>query len=335
MSFDLSKAPACVAEDPPTPTSKSHTLYLQIDLGVPPGQGGKPVEPITAVFAPDPDQLPASEVDVILWLHGDKRVWSKQRGPDTLDMSGTTVQDYLKVAEVHLREFLLRSPKKQFLLVVPTLADRSSAEGYTKKDGKIPAGGLLGDPTQAENYFKVVLNGVNAYMNKSLQKPRNIVLAAHSGGGYILSNMAAYNGIFNKQVEEIWCFDCTYWGNIIQWAKRGHAGRRLFVYSTGETYGSRPNPRFDPTLPEGSNNAKYQRSGTGDTAQSIYDLTKASPAPATTIEVLIEAYSGTLVKEQSTANFMSTYGRPDGKKHYECIEKYLTKLVDSAKKNLQ
>jgi hypothetical protein len=51
--------------------------------------------------------------------------------------------------------------------------------------------------------------------------------------------------------------------------------------------------------------------------------------------VLIEPFSGALVKESSTPNFLCTYGRPDGRKHYECIEKYLTQLVDSAKKNLQ
>jgi hypothetical protein len=336
MSLDRTKAPPLRHENPPTSTSKAHTLFLEINLEVPPGNG-QPVQPVPAVFCPDPSQLPASEVNMILWLHGDKKVWSKKRGAPTLDMSGTNVRDYLQVDEVKLREFILQTSQKKFLLVIPTLADRSSAEGHTKTE-KIPAGGLLGTQDGAEAYLDVVLKGVNAYMGKhldpprdlSLTRPKNIVLAAHSGGGYILSNMAAYGGLFAKQVQEIWCFDCTYWGNIINWAKKGHATRKLFVYSTGEGYGSRPNPDFDPTLPEGPKNPKYQRSGTGDTALSIYHLTKADPAPSTTIDVLIEAYSGSLVTEQSTPNFKSSYGIPDGRKHYECIEKFLPKLVEKS-----
>jgi hypothetical protein len=344
MSFDPTKAPRLIADDPPTSTSPAHTLYLEIDLEVPPGYKGSKVEPMTAVFAPDPDKLPASAVDVILWLHGDKKFWSKHRH-DTDAMPGITIQDYLKQPETQLREFILKSPKKKFLLVAPTLADRSSAGGETKQGKKIPAGGLLGDPAQAKLYLDVVLKAVNAYMKRTstndktinLTAPKNLVLAAHSGGGYMLGNMTAFGGIFDKQVEEVWCFDCTYWGSISNWVKKGHAGRRLFFYSSGEGYDYKKNPKFDPKLPEGPDNPKTirYRSGTADTVRDILDLTRGKSPPATTIEGLIEAYLGNLVKEDSTPNFVGTYGRPDGKKHYESIEKYLTQLIDSAKKNLQ
>jgi hypothetical protein len=338
MSFDRKKAPVLLDEDPPTSASNAHTLYLEIDLEVPPGNG-KTVEPMTAVFAPDSSQLPATEVDVILWLHGDKLVWSKKKGEvQTWTLAAQRSRITSRSTSASSASSLSQPPKKkQFLLVVPTLADQSSAEVDTKKV-TIPAGGLLGDKDQAEAYIDVVLKGVNAYMGKklkppkeiSLKRPRNIVIAAHSGGGHILGNMAAFDGVFAKQVEELWCFDCTYWGNIINWAKKGHATRKLFVYSTGEKYGTRPNPKFDPTLPEGPKNVKFKRSGTGDTAQNILQLAKAQSAPATTIEVLIEAYAGNLVKDQSTPNFTADYGIPDGKKHYESIEKFLGKLVEKS-----
>ncbi len=191
---------------------------------------------------------------------------------------------------------------------------------------------MLGDPDTAKAYIDVCLKAVNEYMKKSVKSPRNIVLAAHSGGGHILGNMAGFNGIFTKQVEEIWCFDCTYWGNVVDWASKSHATRKLFVYSTGEGPDTdRPNPKFDSTQPEGPKNQKYLPSGTGYTASDIMQLRKSS---ATTIEVLIEAYNGNLVNEQMTPHFKETYGIPDGKRHYESIEKYLGKLVDMSD-NLQ
>jgi hypothetical protein len=346
MSFDPTTAPTLLDEDKPTSTSKAHTLYLEINLEVPAGKGEK-VAPMTAVFAPDPSQLKTAEWDVILWLHGNKTVWSQKRGK-TQEMPGITIQDYLKVDECKLREFILSQKKTQFLLVAPTLAN-----GTTN-------GGLLSIWGWAEAYFNAVRNGVNAYMGKSLgEKPKNIILAAHSGGGKILGNMTAFGGIFAQRVEEIWCFDCTYWDNISDWADKNHAARRLFVYSSGEGYGSKwmPNPKFDPqkpvskdnpkvvemmipnpkfnsAKPESDDNPKFQKAGTGDTALDILGKANKKAASSTTIEVLIEAYSGTLIREQSTPHFLETYGRPDGRKHYESIAKYLPQLVDSSK-NLQ
>jgi hypothetical protein len=322
VSLSPSETPDLLDQDAPTSTSPAHTLFLKIDLKVEKGDG-KPVQPMTAVFAPDPKLLTTPDVDVLLWFHGDKRIWSKNR-KDTLDMSGTTVQDYIKVDECKLREFILRSSKnkKNFLLVVPTLSDRTGA-------GAEP-GGLLWKQDQAEAFLQQVLNGVQKYMGKNVTGPKNVVLAAHSGGGHLLGHMAqSFGGMFEKKVTEIWCFDCTYWGGFKDWAKKGHSDRRLWIYSTGEGTAYRLQ---NPKLKEGPDNPKNvpYRSGTGDTAKAILEFSKESPASSTTIEVLIEMFSGSLLPTQSTANFVSNYGIPDGKKHYECIEKYLTQLVDSS-----
>jgi hypothetical protein len=330
--------PKLLDEEKPTSTSKAHTLFLEINLEEPlgaslndKGKPGQSVPPMTAVFAPDPSQLTGSTVDVILWFHGDKAVWSKKRGDKNLDLSGKSIQDYLQVDECKLREFILSQKKRQFLLVAPTLADRSSSGANGSHAPKTP-GGWLGDQGEAEAYIDVVLKGVNAHMGTKLTGPKKIVLAAHSGGGHILGNMAGFSGMFDQNVEEVWCFDCSYWDNVKDWAQTGHAKRRLFVYSTGETLV--PNKYFDASKPEGPGNRKMAHSGTGDTAQDILSLTQQKPAPVTTIEVLIEQYYGSLVKGQSTPNFVATYGIPPGKKHYESIEQYLPELIDTSK-NLQ
>src|SRR5262249_37387843 len=89
MSLNASDTPDLIAEEPPSTTSPGHTLFLKIDLEIDP-MGGKPAEPMTAVFAPDPKQLSAGNVDVLLWFHGDKDVWSRNRNGH-LYLSGHSV----------------------------------------------------------------------------------------------------------------------------------------------------------------------------------------------------------------------------------------------------
>src|SRR5215831_4536212 len=97
VSLNPADTPDLIDEEPPTSNSIGHTLFLKIDLEIDP-MGGKLVEPMTAVFAPDPKRLTGGNVDLLLWFHGDKRVWSKNR-KGTLDMSGKSIRDYLKTDE--------------------------------------------------------------------------------------------------------------------------------------------------------------------------------------------------------------------------------------------
>jgi hypothetical protein len=303
MGLNASDTPELIEEERPTATSPGHTLFLKIDLEID-AMGGKPAEPMTAVFAPDPKRLKAGDVNVLLWLHGDKNVWSRER-KHHLYIWGHSVHDYLQIDECKLREFILQSSTRQFLLVVPTLNDRTGRA----KDGH-PAGGLLWQQGQAEAFLQQVLNGVKKYMGINATGPGNIVLAAHSGGGHILTNMAQhFAGLFNK-VNEIWCFDCTYWGGdpFIAWAKRGHSNNpRLWVYSTG-----------------GKGNGS-----TGNSANRILAFSQTKPPPATNIEVLIDDYP-TAGKASSSPYFVAAYhGSANG--HYESIKKYLPQLVEKSK----
>lgn len=303
-------------EDPFEDKYPGRTLYLEIDLKVDP-MGGQPVDSMTAVFAPDPKQL-SGEVDVLLWLHGDKVVFASSKRKRQYDFSGQSIQEYLKIPECRLREFILQTSKKQFLLVAPTLGDRT---GGKAKDMRW---GLLDDQAEAEAYLQQVLNGVNKHMGKKVTGIRNLVLAGHSGGGHALGHMAeSFSGKYFNKVNEVWCFDCTYWGAdpFIAWAKRGHSNPRLWVYSTGGTVNGTTGPSAYAIWQEFWGKKPAPSKGSTPTTK-----------PTTKVEVMIDHYAAR-GKPLSTDGFDATYhGSADG--HYESLERYLPTLVDISK-NLQ
>jgi len=320
VSLNPSATPKLLSEDKPTSGSPAHTIYLEINLEFP---KGREADPMTAVFAPDPSQLTAPEVNVLVWLHGDKAVWSKHR-KGTKDMSGTTVQDYLQVQETMLRDFILASSKRKFVLVVPTLSDRTGT-------GDAP-GGLLWKQDQFEAFLQQALNGVKAYMKKATTDVKNLIVAAHSGGGHIQGHIAdTFGGMFDKKLKELWCFDCTYWGGLKGWVKSHHSDCRLWAYSTGE---ARTFKLVDPKKKEAPDNPRNvpARSGTGDTAAALLELARQLPASATTVDVFVESFAGNLQPTDSTPNFVAKFGMPDGKRHYESIETCFTKVLDSTNK---
>src|SRR5437868_2845096 len=90
---------------------KSQTAYLDIDMKI----TDKSVPHMTAAFAPDPTTL-SGPVDILLWLHGDKSYWKK--GDKPKPMAGDSIEYYLtKLPLTDLRNFILQTTKKQFLLV--------------------------------------------------------------------------------------------------------------------------------------------------------------------------------------------------------------------------
>ena len=227
--------------------SKDKTAYLKIDLGidrqVKANGWGKPVDAMTAVFAPDPSTL-SGAVDVLLWFHGDKRYWNNSK-TEKEDFSGKSIQYYLNNLRLcKLREFILQSSKKSFVLVAPTLSDSTGVSVDSKNEDKSKRnynpGALRWNTADAEAYLQHALNGVQKHMGvKNKLTLGNIVLAAHSGGGHLQSQMAQnFSGSFNK-MNEVWCFDSTYWGSkpFLDWLKKGHSNARLWMYSTGGTTG--------------------------------------------------------------------------------------------------
>ena len=202
------------------------TLNLKIDLAVPVDKGQAVVSPMTVVYAPAPKQLGA-QVDVLLWFHGHKGQLNK-----SVNLKGFSAGDYLNVPEFKLRDLILKTSKRNFLLVFPTQGDTSKAR-------------LLSQQNQAEAFLQQVLNGVRVNMNPKVADIGKIVLAAHSGGGAIMSTMAWFGGTFDN-VREIWCVDCTYGSGpaFKTWAANpAHTLDRLWVFSVCPPFRSQ---RGDP-----------------------------------------------------------------------------------------
>jgi hypothetical protein len=295
--------------------------YLNIDLKVHP-MGGEPVVPMTAVFAPDPTQL-SGEVNVLLWFHGDKHYWD-HTGAD-FTFPGKSIQYYLtdpKLTLCKLREFILQTSQKKFLLVAPTLNDKTGVSVDADHKNYNP-GALRWEQADAEAYLKQVLKGANKYLGANASEVGNIVLAAHSGGGHLQGQMAQHfwGQMFNK-VNEVWCFDSTYWGSspFIAWARKGHSNNpRLWVYSTGGTTGV--NAAAIKKLTEPPPPAKPKPAGTTPPAKPNTLLT-------TKIEVLIDNYPKH-GKWSYTDGFWAAYGGSAGG-HYEGIGKYLPTLVGNS-----
>src|SRR5947209_13900329 len=122
------------------------TAYLKIDLQIDRmfddkkhTVSGKQVAPCTAVFSPDPALL-KGQVDILLWLHGDKSYFGDPNNSDR-GFNGESIQFYLNepgLALTKLRDFIiLQTARKKFILVAPTLNDRTGM--HTDKQ----PGGLL------------------------------------------------------------------------------------------------------------------------------------------------------------------------------------------------
>jgi hypothetical protein len=282
------------------------TLNLKIDLAVQVAKGQAAVSPSTVVYAPAPKQLGA-QVDILLWFHGHKGQLNKN-----VNLKGFSAGDYLLVPEFSFREMILKTSKRNFLLVFPTLGDKSGA-------------GLLNKQDQAEAFLQQVLNGVRANMNSKVTDSGKIVLAAHSGGGAIMSTMVGFGGTFDK-VREVWCVDCTYGSgpSFKAWAaKPAHKLDKLWAFSTGSWWV----PRLqDPNKPQGPANPvvdpKDHRTGTGDDTQQILDYAKASKSKS--IEVLIKPMPP---ETNKTDNF--TYGVASG--HNESVAFYFPQLVSKSR----
>jgi len=315
------------------------TAFVKIDLKIN-ARGGANVIPMTAVFAPDPTKL-SGNVDIILWFHGDKSYWNKS-GSVSFGFSGKSIKDYLGFELCKLREFILQSKKKQFILVAPTLNDRTGISG----DHGAPAG-LVWDQADAEAYLQQAVNAVKKHMKAGVSGIGNIIIAGHSGGGHLSGQMAQYfTGKFDK-ANEVWCFDSTYWGSkpFITWVNKGHAHARLWVFSTRGTtaYHARTimeltkTPlkfaKVDPPKPKRGRSPIGKVQATisnvaGKIGAALGTMVHEAAILSTQVDVLIEHDPNT-GKPNTTENYYAIYGGLAGG-HYEGMQQYFAKLVDTS-----
>ena len=201
-------------------TAKTAFVNIDLEIGAAPS-GQKPAVAMTAVFALDPSAL-GTGVDVLLWFHGWKR--------DSLDgvaLAGISVLEFLNHPKFALRDFIVSSTKgkKKFLLIVPTLGDRSQY-------------GVLNQEDQLAAFVQQGINAAKAHLGANVAKVGNIVIGAHSGGGSLMSQVINFNGkeFFQNKIRDVWCIDSTYQNgnNFTKWAFITPEKKRLFVFSTGK-----------------------------------------------------------------------------------------------------
>jgi hypothetical protein len=271
-----------LAADETTPGLK--TLYLTIDLG-------NGASKTTAVYIPNAF-APESPVNMLIYFHGHKGMLGN------VSLKGMSIQQYLKVKEFKLREFVKAASAQNFVLVVPTLGDTSGA------------GLLTGSAANFDAYLDQILAGIAEYQLKPRGKPvlDHIILSAHSGGGAAMlsianNSLSSSSPTFNK-IREIWCFDCTYGGGSawLKWVESpAHTLDRMWLYSTGSW-----------NKPDGG------RTGTGDDTKVLSDF--ATKKKRSNIEVSIPS-SGVRVN----------WNYPTGQfGHNECVGTFMTLLIDSS-----
>lgn len=208
------------------------TLYAAIDLGIGPvkvkvKRDDEEVELTvktkkeTGIFIPENFKGNAF-IDIIIYLHGIKSsrdasinyYWNKKSNPHFI-----------------LREEL-NAAGKNAILVAPNLGPRSQSQT-----------GTLTTKTGFEDFLESVLTVLQTNgPYRETEKPviRNIILAAHSGGGVPLRNIASLKGTggYANKIRECWCFDGLYWsgdaGFWNGWARR-NPDAKLFVYFKSST----------------------------------------------------------------------------------------------------
>lgn len=205
------------------------TRYLELPLGV---EGD--ARPLTGIFIPDGYRF-ATEVDVILYLHGHKAGHYPQGSKMAIDRYWSE----RTTPRAALREAVHKSGKN-VILVAPTLGPKSQANTLAS------AGGL-------DDYLMRVIKalaGQAGWQGQAAPRLRHLVLAAHSGGGIWMLSMA--NGrerVIRENLRECWGFDCFYHPKIepagwAAWARK-YPDKTLFAYDATDAlyHGKRIGPR--------------------------------------------------------------------------------------------
>ena len=255
------------------------SLYLPTPLGVP----NVPAQ-TTGVFVPANYKV-GKTVDLILFLRG----YDIKR-PKT----ATSVDEYWNSPQhPTLKSFLFREEinksGKNVILVVPTLGPFSEV-------------GKLKDKGGVQDFLDCILDGLwhdGPHAGRA-ERPtiRHLILAAHSGGGVPLRQLAQNLGevdAWKGKLKECWGFDSIYgvrdkdadfWAG---WAEQHPSTKvTMFYLSTQKDVGK------DPKLPVSASNPLDHREPTGTTgpARELERLAKAQMLG--NVSVMLETKATTL-----------------------------------------
>jgi 3D (Asp-Asp-Asp) domain-containing protein/D-alanyl-D-alanine dipeptidase len=170
-------------------------------------------QPKTGIFIPE-NYISQAKVDLILYLHG--HTCSKP-GPNA---SISEYWDGSKYSIFALRE-AINDSKKNVILVAPTLGVKSKAGNLVLDNG-------------LDNYVDKVLEALKIYGPYQGQSVSlgNLIIAAHSGGGKTMQELALSSNSYATKIVECWGLDSQYqdaspW---IEWARKNPQSKYYSYY---------------------------------------------------------------------------------------------------------
>lgn len=203
-----SAVPAPTLLSNPENTPLAYTLYVDIPLNIPLGKA----KSMTGIFVPE-NYCPLSPVDLIVYLHGFK--WRSHK-PDY------SIDTYWRLPRFVLREEVNKS-QKNVILVAPTLGPKNEP-------------GNLIRPVGFDKFLDQVMAALKQYGSyaggQKTPAVGNIILACHSGSGWVMLEIAKRSARYATQIQECWAFDPYNVSDANGWA--AWAGSRpkakLYIY---------------------------------------------------------------------------------------------------------
>ena len=177
--------------------------------------GGKNLA-CTGLYVPNSFR-PDSDIVLVLYLHGHKGAYPGNAVLINGYWDGTRFPFFALREEVN-------ASGRNVILVAPSLGPKSQP-------------GSLSRPAGFDAFMRQVLSGLNEHYliprhGRRIRDVKNIVLAAHSGGGSPMLNIAKGTDQYALKIKECWCFDSMY-GSVAQawvgWAK-SRPTQSLYVY---------------------------------------------------------------------------------------------------------
>jgi hypothetical protein len=268
------------AADPrPADDLSGHTVYLSIPLGVPALD-----DSATGVYFPEKYKT-GDAIDLVIFLRG-YDVKRPKAATAVREYWGSPKHPVLK--SFQFREEVDRSGKN-VVLVVPPLGPTSEA-------------GKLVEPGGVQAFFDRVVGGLAKdgpfAGRKTPLAIRHLILAAHSGGGVPLRQLAQELGRddrYRDKVKACWGFDSIYgvrdkdaefWAD---WAN-GHSGCQIRMYYlfTERAVGK------DPKRPVGAENPLDHREPSGTTGPALELERLAKERSLTNVSVVRDTKDTTL-----------------------------------------
>jgi thiol-disulfide isomerase/thioredoxin len=203
--------------DPPPPTVEvpgrettppSLSLYVDIPLQILLGKA----KSMTGIFVPE-NYCPQSQVDLIVFLHGNKVRVHKPH---------FSIDSFWNLPTFRLREEVNKS-QKNVILIAPTLGQ------FNEPGSLVCSGGF-------DRFLDQVMFSLKQFgPYKGTNKPTigNIILACHSGSGWVMRSIATGTDIAATKIQECWAFEpSASIGSANQWKTwvQSRATSKLYVY---------------------------------------------------------------------------------------------------------